>query len=171
MQATVRIDQHPISDAELAPVGADNAGWQVERVQGALVISPTGANAGRRNAALTARLFDWASRNGYVAFDSSTGFKVSNDDVLSPDGSLVLGSRWDSLSAEEQSGYAALVPDLVVELLSETDQLRQVREKCARWRSEGARFVVLIDPKTGTVEAAGDDVTRGEIDWREFTQF
>jgi len=43
---------------------------------------------------------------GWLAFDSSTGFRLPDGSVLSPDASLVDLERWQALSAEERRGFA-----------------------------------------------------------------
>ncbi len=49
-------------------------------------------------------------------FDSSTGFRLPDGSVLSPDASLVELERWQALSPEQRRGFPPLCPDLVVEL-------------------------------------------------------
>ena len=41
---------------------------------------------------------------GWKAFDSSTGFRLPDNSVLSPDASLVALDRWQVLSAEQRRG-------------------------------------------------------------------
>ncbi len=55
-------------------------------------------------------------------FDSSSGFRLPDGSVFSPDASLVRLERWHSLSAEQRRGFAPLCPDLVVELASPSDE-------------------------------------------------
>ena len=47
----------------------------------------------------------WARvTGGWKAFDSSTGFRLPDNSVLSPDASLVALDRWQVLSAEQRRG-------------------------------------------------------------------
>ena len=55
MQATVRTDTF-ISDAELERIGEDNPGWNVERIDGGVVMSPTNFPTELINARLSAAL-------------------------------------------------------------------------------------------------------------------
>jgi Uma2 family endonuclease len=58
-----------------------------------------------------------ARGNGsWKSFDSSTGFRLPDNSVLSPDAALVALDRWQALSDAERRGFAPLCPGLAVEL-------------------------------------------------------
>jgi Uma2 family endonuclease len=62
---------------------------------------PTGGETGARNSRLLMRLFAWADGvGGWQVFDSSTGFRLPDGSVLSPDASLVRLERWQALNPE-----------------------------------------------------------------------
>ena len=94
-----------------------------------------------------------------MAFDSSTGFRLPDDSVLSPDASLVALARWQALSATERRGFAPLCPDVVVELASPSDQgargLTALRHKMAAYQRNGARLGWLLIPEERAVEVWG----------------
>lgn len=54
-------------------------------------------------------------------FDSSTGFRLGDGSVLSPDAALVNLDRWQTLDEVERRSFPPLCPDLVVELASPSD--------------------------------------------------
>ena len=82
-------------------------------------VTPTGGDTGRRNTRLLTRLQTWADRQGgWTVFDSSTGFRLAEGSVLSPDAAVVRLEHWQALSAEQRRGFPPLCPDLVVELVS-----------------------------------------------------
>jgi len=91
-----------------------------------------------------------------MAFDSSTGFRLPDNSVLSPDASLVALARWQALSANERRGFAPLCPDLVVELASPSDEgprgLTALRRKMAAYQRNGARLGWLLIPEEQAVE-------------------
>jgi Uma2 family endonuclease len=60
---------------------------------------------------------------------SSTGFKLPNGANRSPDASWVRRGRWDALTQEEQGRICSPLSRLVVELRSQTDSLKSLREK------------------------------------------
>jgi Uma2 family endonuclease len=155
MQVNVRIPPPPLSEEDIRRIEAANPGWKLEIVDGVLVMSPpTSPEGDRQNANLTGILRQWGRERGYQTFGSSGGFRVPNGDVLSPDTALMSNERWGSLTREQRNGFGP-VPELVVELVSKTDSLRNVREKCERWRRDGASYVLLLDPENGIAEVWG----------------
>ncbi|MEB3335401.1 MAG: Uma2 family endonuclease, partial [Cyanobacteriota bacterium] len=77
---------------------------------GALIpMTPTGSETGFRSGELFFQIKAWArARGDWKVFDSSTGFRLPDNSVLSPDASLVALARWQALSAEERRGFAPL---------------------------------------------------------------
>ncbi len=75
-------------------------------------MTPTGSETGSRNQALGA--LPWiavrASGLPLKLFDSSTGFRLPDGSVLSPDASLVRLARWQALTPEQRRGFAPLCP-------------------------------------------------------------
>ena len=49
-------------------------------------------------------------------------------------------------------GYAEVVPDLVVEVVSPHDSRREVNDKALMWLRHGVRLVWVVDPDTRTVD-------------------
>jgi Uma2 family endonuclease len=125
---------------------------------GSLVcMTPTGSDTGARNADLAFQIHSWSRATGsWKAFDSSTGFRLPDNSVLSPDAALVALDRWQALSAEQRRGYAPLCPDLVVELVSPSDEgprgLTALRQKMAAYQRNGARLGWLLIPAERAVE-------------------
>jgi len=65
-----------------------------------ICMTPTGSETGARNGELIFQIKTWARGNGrWKAFDSSTGFRLPDNSVLSPDASLVALDRWQALTA------------------------------------------------------------------------
>jgi len=78
-----------------------------------IAMTPTGSETGARNSRLVMRLLLWADRQGeWQVFDSSTGFRLPDGSVLSPDASLVRHERWQELTTKQRRGCAPLVIDL-----------------------------------------------------------
>ena len=127
-----------------------------------ICMTPTGGDTGARNAALSFQLQAWAHASGsWKAFGSSTGFRLPDDSVLSPDASLVALARWQGLSAEERRGFAPLCPDLIVELASTSSAspsdegprgLTALRQKMAAYQRNGALLGWLLIPAERAVE-------------------
>ncbi len=122
-----------------------------------ILMTPTGSETGARNGELFFQIKAWARANGrWKAFDSSSGFRLPDNSVLSPDASLVTLNRWQALSDAERSGFAPLCPDLVVELASPSDEgprgLTALRQKMAAYQRNGARLGWLLIPAERAVE-------------------
>jgi Uma2 family endonuclease len=122
-----------------------------------ICMTPTGSDTGARNADLAFQIQSWARATGnWKAFDSSTGFRLPDSSVLSPDAALVALDRWQALSDAERRVFAPLCPDLVVELASPSDEgprgLSALRQKMAAYQRNGARLGWLLIPAERAVE-------------------
>jgi Uma2 family endonuclease len=125
-----------------------------------ILMTPTGSETGARNGELFFQIKAWARANGtWKAFDSSTGFRLPDGSVLSPDAALVSCDRWQLLSAEARRGFAPLCPELVVELASPSDEgprgLTALRRKMEAYQRNGARLGWLLIPEERAVEVWG----------------
>ena len=122
-----------------------------------ICMTPTGSETGARNADLAFQIQAWARATGsWKGFDSSSGFRLPDNSVLSPDASLVGLDRWQALSTEQRRGFAPLCPDLVVELASPSDEgprgITALRQKMAAYQRNGARLGWLLIPTERAVE-------------------
>ena len=120
-------------------------------------MTPTGSETGARNARLDMRLLLWADQQGgWKVFGCSSGFRLPDGSVLSPDASLVRLDRWQALGSAERRGFAPLCPDLVVELASPSDEeprgVNALHRKMAAYQANGARLGWLILPEQRCVE-------------------
>jgi len=123
-----------------------------------ILMTPTGSETGGRNGALSGLLWQAlkASALPLKLFDSSTGFRLADNSVVSPDAALVALDRWQALTAEQRRSFAPLCPDLVVELASPSDEgprgLTALRQKMAAYQRNGARLGWLLIPAERAVE-------------------
>lgn len=117
-----------------------------------IIMPPTGANTGDRNAEITMQLRIWAkkNRNG-KSYDPSTGFKLPNGATVSPDASWVKNERLKEFTAKQREKFLPLCPDFVIELRSASDSLKDSQEKMREYIENGARLGWLIDPKNKKV--------------------
>ncbi len=112
-----------------------------------IIMPPAGGETGDQNAEIGMQLRAWAKRNGEgTTFDSSTGFRLPNGTVRSPDASWVRHSRLNALSPDQRKKFLPLCPDFVIELRSPTDSLLVLQEKMQEYLDNGAQLGWLIDP-------------------------
>ena len=122
-----------------------------------IAMTPTGGETGSRNGELFFQLKLFAKRSGeWKTFDSSTGFRLPDASVVSPDGSLVHLDRWQSLTSEQRRSFVPLCPELVVELASPSDEgprgVSALRQKMASYQANGARLGWLLLPHEQAME-------------------
>jgi Uma2 family endonuclease len=152
-----------LSPEEFAELCAANPEAVLElAADGSLILmTPTGSETGGRNGALSGLLWQALRSSGLSLklFDSSSGFRLPDGSVRSPDASLVALDRWQALTAEQRRGFAPFCPDLVVELASPSDEgprgLTALREKMAAYQRNGARLGWLLIPAERAVEVWG----------------
>jgi Uma2 family endonuclease len=144
-----------VNDRELEVLCHDNpdARLETDSAGNLIFMSPTGSETGEKNSDLLIQIGIWnrQCKLGKV-FDSSTGFKLSNGAVRSPDVSWVALEKWNSLSKEQKRRFAPIDPDFVIELVSPTDELEQVQNKMQEYLNCGVRLGWLINPDEKQVE-------------------
>lgn len=87
------------------------------------------------------------------------------DTVREPDVGFISAEK--SPHGERIQGYAQVVPDLVVEIMSPTDTLQSIDDKARMWLSFGVRLVWVAFPNSRSVDvypAAGAIFTLSEDD-------
>lgn len=133
-----------------------NDDLRLERTaQGELIVNPpTGGESGQRNFSLTTQLGNWLEAHEELGagFDSSTGFRLPNGAIRSPDAAWISRERWECLTPAQRKGFVPLCPDFVVELRSESDNLSKLQEKMREYMANGTKLGWLIDPQNRRVE-------------------
>ncbi|MGK7905485.1 MAG: Uma2 family endonuclease [Hormoscilla sp.] len=144
-----------LTDEQFDQVCQANRDLKFERnAKGELIVMAlTGGETGRRNIKLSARLENWSSQSDLgVAFDSSTGFRLPNSAIRSPDAAWVRKERWSALTALQRKKYVPLCPDFLVELRSPSDELENIQQKMREYLENGLQLGWLIDPEMHQVE-------------------
>ena len=138
-----------ITDDEFLVLCAQNRDQRIELTSEGkvIVMSGTGGKTGSRNLEISAQLSFWTRRDGRGAgFDSSTLFRLPNSAIRSPDGAWVSLAKLAALSEDQKDRVLPLCPEFVIELMSPTDRLTQVKLKMAEYIANGAELGWLIDP-------------------------
>jgi Uma2 family endonuclease len=127
-----------------------NRDFRIERNQigDLLIMSPTGSETEERNFDLIVQLGIWTKQNGTgVGFGSSGGFTLPNGAVRSPDAAWINRTKWEAIPVEQRKKFAPICPEFIIELRSETDNLKILQEKMQEYIDNGTRLGWLIDRK------------------------
>jgi len=118
-----------------------------------IVMAPAGIEGGYNSGEAFGQLRNWAKQNKQgKAFDSSAGFFITPNENRSPDAAWVSNDRIESIPKADRKGFAPFCPDFAIEVKSPSNNLAELRDKCARYVQCGAVEAWLIDPETTTVE-------------------
>ncbi len=150
---------HLITADELEAMGSDA---RFELIQGVLhEMSPSSFNSSLVLARVANSIFNYvdAHRLGVVTF-AEAGFvlELGPDTVVAPDVAFVRQDRMHL--APSGRGFFPARPDLIVEVISPTDEPLDIRRKQALYDRIGIPLVWWIDPKrrTATVHFPGNPV-------------
>lgn len=122
---------------------------QLELEAGKIIImGPSDIISSEVSLEFASQLRNWVKprRLGRV-FDSSGGFILPNSDLKAPDVSFVLRDRLP----RSVRYFGTLVPDLVVEVKSQSDRVAKLRQKLEMFLDQGVKIGILIDPDELTV--------------------
>lgn len=95
---------------------------------------------------------------------SAAGFTLPDGSVRMPDAAFLTAEQDESLSAEDRSSFAAIVPIFVVEVRSDSDRLSTLKKKMRdTWIANGVHLAWLVDPQTLTTTIYRRDGSETEI--------
>ena len=122
---------------------------QVELRAGKLILtSPSDGVSGMIGARFGGLLVNWVyEHNLGEVFNSTTGFQLPNGDLLSTDVSFVSRTRLKHVPRT----YLTVVPELIVEIKSSSDRIRELEGKISLFLRQGVQVGILIDPDKKTV--------------------
>jgi len=139
--------------------------YQVELESGKIIIvGPSDIVSSEIGIRLSAFLFVWVNprRLGRV-FDSAGGFILPDANLTAPDVSFVRAARL----RQSPRYFGELVPDLVVEIKSQSDRIKPLEKKIKNFIELGAQVGILIDPDEETVTVyrqEGEPIVLGNED-------
>ncbi|MEH1941246.1 MAG: Uma2 family endonuclease [Nostoc sp.] len=141
---------YTVTDEELMLMSSQNPELRFERnANGTLeTMPPTGGISGNREIKAGAYLFNWVESHDLgEVFSSSTGFRLANTAVRSPDAAFVAKGRLPEGWDEEDDKFINLAPDFVIEIRSKNDSLAKLKAKMEEYISNGVQLGWLIDSK------------------------
>ncbi len=147
----------------------DGEGVRGELIRGVLCETmPAGHEHGKIVLNLGSALHSFVTPRGLgtlVASDSGVWLERDPDTVREPD---IAFTSAEKIPVDARiTGYAEVVPDLVVEVASPSDSRREVHDKAHMWLGHGVRLVWVVQPGTRTIDAYRPDhavATLGEQD-------
>lgn len=95
-------------------------------------------------------------RQGKV-LESSVGYLLADESVLSPDASWLSPERLATVTAAQLQKYPPLCPDFVIEVKSPSDRIPTLQAKMAQWLDNGVRLGFLIDTESETAYVYAPD--------------
>jgi Uma2 family endonuclease len=153
--ATLARKKRNWTDEQLERLPKD--GHKYELLDGELIMSPVHANHGIVCMRFVLVLGNFVQRHKLgELFDSSTGFRLSEKVLLSPDIAFVSNARLKKILVAPDK-FVCGAPDLAVEVLSPSDRLREVHRKLDRYFEHGTRAVWWLDWKKEQVHIYTQD--------------
>jgi Uma2 family endonuclease len=115
-----------ISDEEILKISSANPNMRFELVEGELVaMTPVGGHSGKIAFKIGHIVGTWCDNHGAIGFSPSTGFKLANGNVRSPDVAVLLPSH--PSFDQEFEGFVLGAPDFLVEIRSKSDSLTTLK--------------------------------------------
>lgn len=146
----IRKNPEAFTNDELYEFCVSNRNLRIERDENRniIIMAPVGGNSGFYEKDLIFEVEQWVreQQKGY-SFSSSTGFLLANGAMRSPDACWISEERWSKLSPAQKQKFPPVAPDFIVEIRSESDELKSLREKMEEWIANGTRLGWLLDVK------------------------
>jgi len=146
---TMAVTKTTITDDELLKISSANPELRFELVDGELIaMPPLGSYSGHLESEYNAEVVFWCRKHQARSFSSSTGFRLPNGNVRSPDVAVVLSSHpsYGGWVTTKSKTFFSGPPDFLIEIRSVTDSLTLLKSKMTEWMESGCRLAFLIDP-------------------------
>jgi Uma2 family endonuclease len=131
----------------------EDDGYQYELIRGELVrMPPSGFDHSDIGVGIGGELRRYARQHQLGRVTGADGgyvFERGPDTLLAPDAAFTREERLPP--REQRQGFVAVVPDLIVEVVSPSDRARSVANKIAIYLGTGVREVWVVDPRQRTV--------------------
>ncbi|MEO8148764.1 MAG: Uma2 family endonuclease [Bacteroidia bacterium] len=148
----IKTSSFNLTDEEFLAFCLDNKNLRIERdsQSNIIIMSPVKDESSGLNSIVHGQLFIWNMKvKGGLTFESSAGFTLSNNAVRSPDVSWIEKTKFETAKREQKNnkGFLNIVPDFVVEIKSESDSLKELKEKMHEYLDCGVMLGYLIIPE------------------------
>jgi Uma2 family endonuclease len=137
-----RYDGLPMSEQEIMSLPDD--GYKYELVDGRAKLVPANGDHGAIATWLVYLLHAWGVLRYGMLTDSSTGYRLPSGDVRVPDVGFI---RWERLpDRKPPRGFVEGAPDLAVEIISPSEDKKDMGRKVGEYFEAGAQQVWQIFP-------------------------
>ena len=114
---------------------------------GLFIMPPPSPASARRELRIGSQILAWSDATGQGDTFPSATFRLPNGWRRAPDAAWVSDQRLDGIDTDHEKVWA-VVPDLIVEIVSANDDLEDQRGKMEMWLGAGVRLGWLIDPSS-----------------------
>lgn len=140
----------PMSREEFIQLSSKFPDFQMELEESGktIIMTPVKKGSGKRESIILIYVGMWAleNRSGEV-FSPSTGIELPDGSIRCPDCAWVSDERLSILPESSDEDFLKAVPDFVVEIRSQSDDLDRLQKKMSdTWMGNGVRLAWLIDP-------------------------
>jgi Uma2 family endonuclease len=119
-----------LSDDELLAFSEQHSGWHIEREpDGSLNVAPTSLSNAARACEVARQLGAWDTARKGIVLGSDGGMTLPDKAVRAPDAAWISRERWNAIPPAEREKYARVVPEVVVEVVSPSDNVSHQRKK------------------------------------------
>jgi len=148
---TIPPNLNVFSDDELYAFCLANPELRIERDETGhiIVMPPTGLESSFTSGELFGEVRNWnrQTKAGRTS-ESNGGYTLPDSSMRAPDVGWVSKERLMSVTSEELKKFAHVCPDFVIEVRSESDNLKELQGKMHKWVQNGVRLGWLVDPQT-----------------------
>ena len=136
------------TDEALIELSRLNEPWDFELTadRELVFVSPERPGSSTRGVDLIAQIQLWCRQDGDgMVFGPQLGVRHDDGSMRMPDAAWISDARWGDRDMD-QKGLLDACPELIVEVVSATDQPEDQEEKMAEWIRKGALLGWLVDP-------------------------
>jgi Uma2 family endonuclease len=151
----------PLTDEEFERLSEKTEFAIVERSnEGKIVVSElSGGMTSSGNAEINMQFANWSKRHQSGRVLMHCGFFVTDGSCLSPDLAYISEGQRDALTRDQRDHFLRLAPEFVIELRSQSENLRVIGKKMETWIANGVErgWLIDLDAKQVHIYAQGSE--------------
>ena len=116
----------------------------ISYLEGELIaMTPLGEHSAFLESEYLGLVRDWSKKNSAQTYGASSGFKLPNENVRSPDFAVVLFTNL--FFRKRMKSFIPGAPDFLIEIHPKTDSFSLLKAKMIEWIESGSKLAFLID--------------------------